>query len=344
MHRILIVDDSPVAALQLEHCLAKSGHTNMAVVDDARKALQILADTCPSPDVSPGGDTPRPPQDCRQFDLVLMDINMPELDGIAATRLMKEHPHLQDIPVILISASDEKDVLEDGFNAGAIDFITKPINLMELRARVKAALRLKEETDRRKARERELEALKDKFELLSNLDGLTGIANRRRFDKAFDAEWLRARREQRPISLLMIDIDHFKKYNDTYGHLQGDVCLRAVAKAVAGSMHRPADLAARFGGEEFVALLPNTDLPGARAIAQQVQQLVEELELEHKSSEVSPLVTVSVGGACALPGQDMDSDALIHAADTALYAAKHAGRNRIVMHGEHAAEGCLRPQ
>lgn len=340
MHRILIVDDSPVAALQLEHCLAKSGHTHMNVVDDARKALQLLVEACPSPD----GDTPRPPQDCRQFDLVLMDINMPELDGIAATRLMKEHPHLQDIPVILISASDEKDVLEDGFNAGAIDFITKPINLMELRARVKAALRLKEETDRRKARERELEALKDKFELLSNLDGLTGIANRRRFDKAFDAEWLRARREQRPVSLLMIDIDHFKKYNDTYGHLQGDACLRAVARAVAGSMHRPADLAARFGGEEFVALLPNTDLPGARAIAQQVQQLVEELELEHKSSEVSPLVTVSVGGACALPGQDMASDALIHAADTALYAAKHAGRNRIVMHGEHAAEGCLRPQ
>ena len=335
MHRILIVDDSPVAALQLEHCLAKSGHDLLDVVDDARKALRLLAETCaPAADGAPS---------CQPFDLVLMDINLPGLDGITATRMIKADPHLQDIPVILISASDEKDVLEDGFNAGAIDFLTKPINLMELRARVKAALRLKEETDRRKAREQELQALKDKFELLSNLDGLTHIANRRRFDKAYAVEWLRARRDQRPLSILMIDIDHFKKYNDTYGHLQGDSCLRAVARAVAGSMHRPADLAARFGGEEFVALLPNTDASGALAIARQVQQLVEELELEHASSGVSPLVTVSVGVACALPGQDMDPDALIHAADTALYTAKNTGRNRIAVHPAESEDGCMHP-
>ncbi|WP_460031819.1 diguanylate cyclase domain-containing protein [Megalodesulfovibrio paquesii] len=319
MRRILIVDDSPVAALQLEHCLAKAGYEGIVVAPNVRNAFALLekSEAADSPAAQPA------------FDLILMDINMPDMNGIQATRLLKDDPRLQDIPVILISASDDKETLEQGFNAGAIDYLTKPINLLELRARVKAALRLKEETDNRKARERELEALKNKFELLSNLDGLTGIANRRRFDVVFAAEWLRARREQTPLSLLMIDIDHFKLYNDTYGHLQGDACLRAVAKAVAGSMNRPADLAARFGGEEFVALLPNTEPDGALAIARHIQDLVAELEIAHASSPVHPLVTVSIGVACVLPDPATDATALIRAADNALYAAKHAGRNCI---------------
>lgn len=332
MPRILIIDDSPVATLQLEHCLAKSGLDDLICVDSARKGLEILA-TCH--DALMDDDETKPPP--RPVDLILMDINMPDLDGIQATRILKADPCLQDIPIILISATEQKEVLEDGFAAGAIDFITKPIDLVELRARVRAALRLKQEMDRRKARERELEALTRKFEALSNQDGLTGIANRRRFDVVFATEWLRARREREPLSLLMIDIDFFKRYNDTYGHLQGDACLKAVARCIAHSLLRPADLAARYGGEEFVALLPGTDSEGALSVARHIQRMVAEMQIPHASSDVSEHVTVSVGGACATPGQDLGQDALLEAADRALYAAKDAGRNDIRIHPDHCA-------
>lgn len=330
MHRILIVDDSPVAAIQLEHCLAKSGYEDLTTASDAKEALEILAECHDkTQDDTDGSAT--------QFDLILMDINMPDIDGIEATRIIKTDPCLRDIPVILVSASDEKTILEEGFNVGAIDYISKPVDLVELRARVAAAMRLKQEMDRRKARERELEVLKNKFEMLSNLDGLTGIPNRRRFDVAYAAEWMRARRDREHISLLMIDIDFFKNYNDYYGHVQGDACLRMVAKAVAGALQRPADLAARYGGEEFVAMLPNTDETGARRIAEHIQSLVEEMGIEHRASNISSNVTVTVGGACASPNLRLGPDILLEAADKALYTAKRAGRNRILVHPDHCA-------
>lgn len=335
MYRVLIVDDSPVAALQLERSLDLSGYSDISTCETARHAFELLAQ-CHDPRLNPDDRSGR-------YDLILMDINMPDIDGIEATRIIKADPCLQDIPIILISASDEMSTLERGFEAGAIDYISKPVDLIELRARARAALRLKEEMDRRKARELELEELKNKFEMLSNLDGLTGIPNRRRFDVVFEHEWLRARREQEPLSLLMLDIDFFKKYNDSYGHVQGDTCLRAVAAAVKSALHRPADLAARYGGEEFALLLPNTEAQGAMAIAKQLKEGVAALQIEHYASEISPYVTVSIGGSCAVANTSMEARDLLDAADKALYDAKASGRNTIRIAPDHckAADGYL---
>lgn len=170
---------------------------------------------------------------------------------------------------------------------------------------------------------------------LATKDGLTGIANRRSFDEALAAEWHRAQRDQSSLALLLVDVDHFKRYNDTYGHQKGDECLKSVADAMQEKVFRPADLVARYGGEEFVILMPNTDLDGARMVAERIQQHVHGLCIPHTSSEIAGLVSISVGVAAAVPNPRMAAEQLLAAADGALYAAKHAGRNR-VMTGEVA--------
>ena len=258
-----------------------------------------------------------------------MDVIMPDMDGIDATRLMKSDARLRDIPIIIVTVKDEAGSLERAFAAGAMDFLAKPVNSMELRARVRSALRLKEEMDQRKARERELEALTRKFEQLSNQDGLTGVPNRRCFEDVFQKEWLRSRREGMPLSALMIDIDFFKNYNDTYGHLQGDLCLRQVARAIETALKRPGDFVARYGGEEFVVLLPGTDLAGALSIAGLIRANVRAAAIEHASSQVSKRVTVSIGISGVVPTMDMEPEGLLAAADAALYQAKSSGRNRV---------------
>jgi len=165
---------------------------------------------------------------------------------------------------------------------------------------------------------------------LAERDGLTGIANRRAFDDTLRQEWLRAQRERHPLSLIMLDVDYFKRYNDRYGHQQGDECLRRVAGAIEAAALRPADRAARYGGEEFAVIMPNTPRAGAIAVAERIIEHVAALQLPHADSEVAERVTVSIGIATLLPQDDRDSDTLIAAADAALYAAKHDGRNRIV--------------
>lgn len=165
---------------------------------------------------------------------------------------------------------------------------------------------------------------------LAERDGLTGIANRRRFDDSFELEFLRAQREQRPLSLILTDVDFFKRYNDHYGHPQGDECLRKVAAALEAASFRPSDLAARYGGEEFAILMPNTDAAGAMAVAERIVDEVRTLKLPHAASEVAQYVTVSVGVVTLIPQYLHNSPDVIKAADVALYAAKHTGRNRIV--------------
>lgn len=189
----------------------------------------------------------------------------------------------------------------------------------------------------RKVAEKELAAANEALKRMTLLDGLTQIANRRCFDETLATEWQRLARNQRPLALLMGDIDFFKKYNDHYGHQGGDECLRQVGRALAGSVRRPADLAARYGGEEFVILLPETDLPGALHVGRRILAAIEKLAIEHQLSTVSPTVSMSLGAACLVPTLARGAcTQLVSLADEALYQAKNSGRNRIVPHPDSA--------
>ena len=310
--RLLVVDDSDTSRMLLEVILKGEGFEDLRFADSAREAMEMLK----------AGEENAP-------DLVLMDLNMPDMNGIEAIKRIKADPDTVDIPIIMVTASDDVNRLEQAFEAGATDYILKPVSKIELRARVRAVLKLKEEMDRRKARETQLEELTRELRDISNRDGLTGVANRRCFEEFFEREWLRCRRDDAAMSLLMVDIDFFKRYNDTYGHLQGDTCLKTVAQVLKQSQHRPGDLAARYGGEEFVVLLPNTDAAGAMQVAENVRAKLAAEAIPHATSDVSEVVTVSIGVASVVPCAKFHSQALIQAADKALYLAKEGGRNRV---------------
>lgn len=205
-------------------------------------------------------------------------------------------------------------------------------DLMQANLRLEA--RVLERTQALAGANTALTELNQRLEALSNIDGLLGIANRRHFDTRLDAEWRRSLREQYPLSLLMIDVDHFKRYNDHYGHPAGDLCLQALARAVGAppALKRPADLLARYGGEELVVLLPDTPEAGAMAVAGEIQRAVARLQLPHADSPVAAVVTVSIGVATQAPKAGCAAAELLAAADSALYCAKAAGRNRFVAH------------
>lgn len=189
---------------------------------------------------------------------------------------------------------------------------------------------LEQEIQERKIIEKTLQNVNQKLERLVNVDGLTGVSNRRHFDDYLAREWRRLQREQKPLSLILCDVDYFKFYNDSYGHLQGDDCLRQVAQKLAQVVHRPADLVARYGGEEFAIILPNTDLAGSREVAKKVQQSIRELQLPHNQSQTSQFVTVSIGISTQIPNKNQLVEDLIQTTDQALYAAKAQGRDRII--------------
>ncbi|OAN53751.1 diguanylate cyclase [Paramagnetospirillum marisnigri] len=169
-------------------------------------------------------------------------------------------------------------------------------------------------------------------------DGLTGLANRRSFDEKLEAEWLHAQREGTPLSLLLVDVDHFKLYNDTYGHQKGDSCLKAVAEAMGHQVFRPTDLAARYGGEEFAVVMPSTDLDGALRVAERIRQSIFDRNIAHSASQTADRVTLSIGAASIIPDEEHDPGDLVNAADVALYRAKHSGRNRVMVNEMAAAE------
>ena len=255
------------------------------------------------------------------------------MDGIEACRRIKSSERFTDVPVIMVTAEDSPESLQTAFEAGAMDYVKKPVNRVELAARVKSALRLKQETDRRKARERELVELTEKLRQLSNMDSLTELSNRRNFDQELARMWRRSQREGGPIALVMIDIDHFKCYNDEYGHVAGDECLRRVADVLRKTVKRPFDLVARYGGEEFVVLLPDTHGAGAEVVAEEMRASVEALGIPHCRSW-DDRVTISCGVAAAERVDGLDPASLVAAADRRLYQAKHAGRNRVAGVGE----------
>ena len=247
-------------------------------------------------------------------------------------------PLTRDIPIIVLSTKEESTIKREAFAAGANDYLVKLPDTIELVARIRYHSRsymnlLQRDEAYRALRESQQQLLETNLELqrLTHSDGLTGLANRRYFDEYFGAEWRRALREQREMALLMIDVDNFKIYNDTYGHIAGDDVLRRVAGTIAEAAARPADLAARFGGEEFVMVLPNTSPAGAAVIAEKVRAQIDAMAIPHIGSANGRHVTVSVGGAALVPRTHMASTSLIESADLALYRAKQQGKNRVEM-------------
>lgn len=318
---ILIVDDSDDTRRSTRMLLEMAGFSDVLTAASARDAFRLL-DLDGSQAVA--------------VDAILMDVTMPQMDGLEACRQLKANARLRDIPVIMVTGRTEEADLAAAFEAGAMDYITKPIKIVELLARLRSALTLKHELDNRKARQlelleltRQLRDANQRLERLSTQDPLTGIANRRSFQTTLSREWGRAVREAAPVSLVMIDVDHFKGYNDHYGHPRGDEVLRKVAQTLRGQLKRPGDLLARYGGEEFVTLLTHTGMHGARLIADALRSSIEDLGIEHAESPLH-VVTISVGVATMVPDRHTEPDALVQAADQALYEAKRSGRNRVM--------------
>lgn len=296
MPTILIVDDNV-------HLIAMMG-----------RMLEPLASICYATN---GAAALRQMQACRP-DLILLDEDMPGMTGSQMCEAMREVAELRDIPVIFVTGHDDVQAEVRALTAGAVDFISKPVHEAVLLARVRTQLRLK--------------LLSDELMRSASSDGLTGLANRRELDRRLDLEWGRAAREGSTLSLLMLDVDHFKLFNDRYGHPAGDQCLRAVAAVVQTQARRATDLAARFGGEEFSLILPQACVSDAQVAAERLRAEVQALGIVHAASPTSCHVTVSIGIASCRPfpgAQGVSAKDLIEQADRALYGAKALGRNRV---------------
>jgi diguanylate cyclase (GGDEF)-like protein len=248
-------------------------------------------------------------------DLILLDVVMPDMNGYEVLRRLRADAQTAHITVIFISGLGRPEDEANGLKMGAADYISKPFNETVVMARVAMHLQM--------VRQRRM------LEHLAHVDGLTELANRRRFDEVYEAEWQRSRRSGRPLSLALLDIDAFKQYNDYYGHPAGDRALRAVARAAASGLRRPADLAARYGGEELVLLLPDTEAAQAQQVVSAICGAIADLQIPHEASSVAPMLTVSAGGATLNSAAPESSAELFTAADTLLYQAKKSGRNRV---------------
>jgi len=292
--RLLVVDDQPLNIRTLYQVFAADHQVLMAT--SGARALELCAS--------------QPP------DLVLLDVVMPDMDGYEVCRRLKTEEAIRDIPVIFVTAHNEEAAEALGLDAGAVDFISKPINPGIVRARVRTHLTLK--------------AQSDLLRRWAYVDGLTGVHNRRFFDERLAAEWGQAVRRRTALSVVLLDVDFFKRYNDRYGHLAGDDCLRRVAAALKAGLKRPGDLIARYGGEEFVCLLPDTDLAGATRLAEQLGQQVVAQQIEHADSSAAPVITVSLG-VCSKGGETDGAAAalLLREADAQLYLAKSRGRRQV---------------
>jgi diguanylate cyclase (GGDEF)-like protein len=249
-------------------------------------------------------------------DLILLDVVMQGMDGFEVMATLKHNAETSDIPVIFITSLGETHHEEKGFRLGACDYIQKPFYATIVLARTKLHLELR--------RQRTM------LEQLANIDPLTGIANRRRYEEVLKREWRIAMRKQSPISLILVDIDNFKHYNDHFGHAAGDKVLQKVACAFSDRLQRPGDLVARFGGEEFIILLPDNDRQGCMEVMERCRRAIEQMPLEDLSNPDIRHITVSIGGYTCRPDTDSKPREAIKMADDMLYMAKHQGKNRIL--------------
>jgi diguanylate cyclase (GGDEF)-like protein len=301
---ILLIDDDPAMLVQLRHCLENEGYR----IVEARSGKEAIAAF-----------------NRIQPDAVLLDAMLPDTTGFELCSHFRVLPEFAHIPILITTGLEDETSVDRAFAAGASDYVTKPVHWAVLRQRLK---RLLHQTQL----QRKLEAVNEELQRLVGLDGLTQVANRRHFDEYLHREWQRMQREQLPLSLVLCDIDYFKPYNDTHGHPAGDRCLSQVAMALQDAAKRPGDLVARYGGEEFAIILPNTHTVGAMSVAERVCDAIKSLEIPHTSSVVSQFVTLSSGTASIVPQLGLTPDALLAAADKALYQAKAEGRNRAALY------------
>jgi diguanylate cyclase (GGDEF)-like protein len=317
----MFYDDTPIAKL-LD---ATSGKPKLLVVDDKPVNIQVLHQIFAADyQVFMATSGAQALAICRSNppDLILLDVVMPEMDGFEVCTELKSDAATRDIPIIFVTAHDDTSQETHGLDVGAVDFIAKPVNPAVVRARVKTHLMLKLQSD--------------VMRKLVFLDGLTGVFNRRYFDQQIAIEWARAARNDAPLSVILIDVDFFKDFNDQYGHQAGDDCLQQIARTLKASLKRPADLVARYGGEEFVCILPDTGFDDAMLIARGLEQQVRATEIAHAKSTISAFVTISLGVAARShllansPTEDgtIDSSVLVALADARLYLAKSNGRGQ----------------
>jgi len=291
--KLLLVDDQPLNIRILHELFRKECDVYMAT--DGYQALEKAREILP--------------------DLILLDVIMPGMDGFEVCAQLKKDPLTADIAIIFITAYFDQDDEVKGFQLGGSDFIRKPINPVITRIRVENHLSLKKQRDLMRS--------------IALTDGLTGVPNRRKFDEAFHIQWLQCTRDKEPLSLIMLDIDYFKRFNDRYGHVKGDECLRKVARTAKAVLKRPIDLFARYGGEEFVCLLPDTQLDGALHLAQMMVDIIRELNIENLDSDIDQVVTISAGVSSIVPSAIVEPEELIQAADAQLYKAKQNGRSQV---------------
>jgi len=311
--RALVVEDDLSLEAAVLDVLRSIGCNDVRFARSGREALDLVTTFSP--------------------DLVLLDLGLPDIDGLDVCRSLTEL--LPNVPIVILTGRNDESTVQIAFEAGAQDYVAKPFRLGELGARARAALRLRAERMQRGVREeqlvaqaRRLEETKRELERAVAVDALTGIANRGHFDELLATEWNRAARQGSPLSLVVIDVDDFHAFNELYSHVGGDVTLRSVAAVMANALRRPSDVLCRYGGEEFVALLPDTGGPGACVVAERLRAAVEELAIPHFASRVARVVTISAGVATMVPGVDRPVTSLVSAADAALFRAKAIGRNR----------------
>jgi len=290
--RLLIVDDQPVNIRALHQIFAEDHDVFMAT--NGSDAIAFCESSQP--------------------DLILLDVVMPELSGLDVCRALKASPATADIPVIFVTSLNDPEEEGACWDVGGVDFITKPINAKTTRNRVRAHLTLKHQADL--------------LRQLAWIDGLTGIPNKRQIEARSEEEFRRCRGEALPLAVAVVDIDYFKSFNDTYGHLAGDDCLRSVAQAIQASLHRAGDFVGRMGGEEFVCLFPGATLPDALKLLERIDAAIRALKLPHAGG-IDGYVTVSIGVISAVPHGDITMVALVEQADRALYQAKQQGRARV---------------
>ena len=313
---VLLVDDQAIVAEAVRRALASEREIDFHYCAHPDQAVRMAEEVRPT--------------------VILQDLVMPGTDGLTLVRAYRANEATRDVPIIVLSTKEEPAIKSAAFASGANDYLVKLPDSVELIARVKYHSRsyvnmLQRDEAYRALRRSQQELLRANLELrrLTHSDGLTGLSNRRYLDEFLSAEWKRAERERTEVSLLMIDVDYFKPYNDTYGHVAGDNVLRSVATTIRREIRQPRDLVARFGGEEFAVVLPGTGSAGARLLAEKMRRDVVGLALPHVGSAVSEHLTISVGVATLTPAPGLAETALIEEADAALYRAKRDGRNRV---------------
>ncbi|GBC60117.1 diguanylate cyclase response regulator [Desulfonema ishimotonii] len=310
--KILVIDDDPFVRAMLGEILESSGYA-VATASDGTAGLRRYSD---DPEIG----------------MIISDMNMPEMNGLAFVKALRQKD--TGMPVIILTVNTEIELALETIRSGANDYLLKDENIEDTILisvqKVLTMYRLEQQNIRLIE---DLARKNKELERLSFSDGLTGIPNRRYFDEGGKQEWGRALREQIPLSLIMIDIDDFKSYNDACGHQMGDRCLQQVAHTLQRSLRRFGDFIARYGGEEFAAVLPNTPLNGALAIAETMRSDVMALNLSHPTSAISDRITISIGVSSAVPARNSDLSGLIQQADQALYQAKQTGRNQVAAAG-----------